>query len=102
MSRTVSFVIECAALQTARGRLVVFTVLSLLIFLVPYHWLDHLSVWGHLGLSKMPSIGLTRAYWRFLHGNPVGAWHRNPLIYVVLIVGVPLLARDALTLARKR
>jgi hypothetical protein len=90
--------IEAITLKTARGRLLTFGILTSAIFFSRYHWLDHLSIWGDLGIHHAPSIGLTRAYWLFIHGHPVAAWHRNPLIYLVLFIGLPLLIRDALKL----
>lgn len=89
---------EILTLRTARGRLIAFGFLTTLIFMSPYHWLAQLSLWQHIGWHGAPSIGLTRAYWLIIHGHPVAAWHRNPLIYAVLIVGIPLLVRDAYTL----
>jgi len=93
--------LEALSLQTARGRVLVFVLASVVIFCCRYHWLDHLSLWGHLGFTHAPSIGLTRAYWLLLHGHPVDAWHRNRLIYAVLGVGLPLILRDVFKLARR-
>lgn len=94
--------LEAMSLHTARGRVLVFAAATVIIFFCRYHWLDHLSLWGHLGLTHAPSIGLTRAYWLLLHGHPVDAWHRNRLIYAVLAIGLPLILRDALNLTRHR
>jgi hypothetical protein len=90
---------ETVTLQTPRGRLLAFALLSLLIYCARYSWLAHLSLWQDLGWRTAPSIGLTRAYWLLLHGHPVLAWRRNSLIYAVLAVGVPLLGYDCLKLA---
>lgn len=84
---------EALALETPRGRLLMFSALTFVIFFSQYHWLDHLSLWGNLGIHA-PSIGLTRAYWLLLHGHLSAAWHRNRLIYLVLSVGLPLLVFD--------
>jgi len=92
--------VEMLSLQTARGRLLTFLLLSSAIFASQYHWLDHLSLWGNLGFTHAPSVGLTRAYWLLLHGHPEAAWHRNRLIYLILLVGVPLLVRDFLSIVR--
>ena len=86
--------LEMVSLQTARGRLLTFLGLTAAVFVSHYHWLDHLSLWGNLGFKHAPSVGLTRAYWLLLHGQPVAAWHRNWLIYLILCIGLPLLARD--------
>lgn len=98
LSRILTVASETLTLRTARGRLIAFGFLTTLIFMSPYHWLAQLSLWQHIGWHGAPSIGLTRAYWLIMHGHPVAAWHRNPLIYAVLIVGIPLLVRDAYTL----
>lgn len=92
---------EVLALETPRGRLLVFGVLTLAIFFSHYHWFDHLSLWGDLGIHA-PSVGLTRAYWLVLHGHLAAAWHRNCLIYLVLVVGLPLLALDITRLRSPR
>jgi hypothetical protein len=94
-------VVETVGLQTPRGRLLFFGIVSTGIFLAPYSWLSHLSLWQYIGVNS-PSIGLTRAYWRLLHGDVAGAYERNPLIFVVLAVGVPLLVFDIIKLARAR
>ena len=85
--------VEAITLATARGRLLVVCLLTTTIYFAHYHWLDHLSLFGDLGIHA-PSIGLTRAYWLILHGEPTAAWHRNALIYLVLVIGLPLLAKD--------
>lgn len=72
-----------------------------MIFVSPYDWFSHLSLWQRLGIPS-PSIGLTRAYWLLLHLDPVGAWERNKLIYAVLLVGVPLLLKDIFTIFRNK
>ena len=87
-------IIALLTLQSPSSRLIVFAVLSLGIFFAPYHWLAHLSLWQHIGIQA-PSIGLTRAYWLLLHGDPAGAWERNALIFLVLAIGIPLLIRDS-------
>jgi hypothetical protein len=71
------------------------------IFFSRFEWLAHVSLWAKLGMDWMPSIGLTRAYWLVLHGDFVAAWHRNGLIYLVLLVGIPLLLKDIWQLVRK-
>lgn len=87
-------------LATPKSRLAVWTLMTLAIYIAPFDWLKHLSLYGHLGWHKAPSIGLTRAYWYVLHGKFALAWHMNPLIFVVLGVGLPLLTIDALKLSR--
>ncbi|MBC7581821.1 DUF2752 domain-containing protein [Aeromicrobium sp.] len=93
--------LEILSLSSPRGRLLAFSLATVAIYFSHYHWLDHLSIWGHLGIPS-PSIGLTRAYWLLIHGHPVASWHRNPLIYLVLAVGIPLLLMDMLWLTNDR
>lgn len=93
--------IETIGLQTARGRLLFFAITSCGILIAPYSWLSHLSLWQYVGVNS-PSIGLTRAYWRLLHGDVVGAYERNPLIFVVLAIGLPLLTLDLIKLLKTR
>ncbi len=97
-----TFVFEVVGLQTARGRLLCVGLITIAVFSAPYSWLAHLSLWDRLGWHSAPSIGLTRAYWLLLHGQPRAAWHRNWLIYLVLVILLPLLIRDILTLTSRR
>ena len=103
MGRAWRLTTEIIGLQTPRGRLLFFALISSAIFVAPYDVLAHLSLWQRLGIPS-PSIGLTRAYWHILHLDFGAAWHRNRLIYPVLAIGLPLLARDAYRLyaARRR
>lgn len=101
ITRLKDIFVETVGLQSPRGRLLFFGIISSGIFVVPYGWLSSLSLWQYLGIQS-PSIGLTRAYWRILHGDLVGAYERNWLIFVVLAIGLPLLAIDIITLLRTR
>lgn len=87
---------EVITLGTARGRVLAWALASVVIFSVPYYWLNDLSLWQHLGWHGAPSIGLTRAYWLLLHAQPVHAWQRNWLIAPVCVIGVPLIVNDML------
>lgn len=97
MRRLSQIILETISLQTARGRLLFFMTASLAIFITPYSVLSHLSIWQRIGFDSAPSIGLTRAYWHLLHLDPSAAWQRNHLIFLVLAVGLPLIAQDALS-----
>lgn len=92
--RVNGFASEALSLRTPRARLVVFAVLSLVVLVSNYSWLENLSFWKFVGWESAPSIGLTRAYWLLLHGDVVAAWERNVLIFAVLAIGLPLLALD--------
>lgn len=94
MSLAGQVISEIATLHTPRARLGLFGALTSAIYMSQFSWLARLSLWQHLGLDWVPSIGLTRSYWLLLHGDPLAAWHFNPLIYAVLAVGAPLLIHD--------
>lgn len=96
----VKLVIETIGLQTPRGRLLFFGTASVLVFCVPYRLLEGLSLWQRLDIPS-PSIGLTRAYRHVLHMDVAAAWQRNPLIFLVITIGAPILARDCYLLLRK-
>ena len=101
MRKMLRFAREAVTLGTARGRVAMWLLLSAVIFAVPYHWLDNLSLWKRLGWHSAPSIGLTRAYWLLIHGNPAGAWHRNWLIMPVCVIGLSVIALDVRTIVKK-
>lgn len=88
-----NLLVETVGLQSPRGRLVFFALITIAVFVVPYDWLAHLSLWQALHIPA-PSIGLTRAYHLPLHGNLSGAWRRNELIFPVLVVGAIVLGND--------
>lgn len=92
--------LELLSLNSPQSRLFWWAFLTFSIFVVPYHWLEDLSLYKTIGWESAPSIGLTRAYWLLIHGNPDAAVAMNSLILVVLVVGLPLLAVDALQLMR--
>lgn len=88
-------------LQTPAGRILFFVAVTVGVFIVPFRWLENLSLWKRLDIPS-PSIGLTRAYWRLLHGDIVGTWQQNKLIFVVIMVGLIVLGRDIYTLIQYR
>lgn len=95
-------IVDTIGLSTPKGRLLFFGIASSVIFVVPQSLLGELSLWARLGFESAPSIGLTRAYQYVLHGDLAAAWLRNPLIFVVLAIGLPLLARDATRLMKPK
>ncbi len=86
--------VEIISLSTPRGRLLFFIILTSIIFITPYRYLSGLSLWQRIGWDWAPSIGLTRAYHLLIHGNLTGAWHRNPLIYLIISIGTVILFID--------
>lgn len=94
------WIVEVIGLQTSRGRLVFFGIVCFVVFLLPTHILANFSLWSKLDISA-PSIGLTRAFHHVLHGNFEQAWQQNGLIFVVLLIGLPLLAKDVYNVTKK-
>ena len=92
-------IVSIISLQTSRDRLLFFCIATCVIFLLPYQALSHLSLWKALDIPS-PSIGLTRAYWLLIHGDPVASWERNRLIFAVLAVGLPIIIYDAVAIYR--
>lgn len=85
--------LETIGLSTARGRLIFFVVLSVVVFLMPPRWPVTFSVWQRLHVPS-PSIGLTRAYRHLLHGDVRAAWQQNKLIFAVVAIGGLVLLKD--------
>lgn len=93
--------IQTIGLSSPKGRLIFLATVTVLVFAAPYDWLAHLSIWQHLGIPS-PSIGLTRAYWKLVHLDPVGAWQRNPLIYAVLFCLAIIIISDVRRIRRQK
>lgn len=89
--------IETVGLSSARGRIIFFLIVSIGIFVWPPEGPFTFSVWQHLGVES-PSIGLTRAYRYILHGEFVQAWQQNKIIFIVVVVGSVVLAKDVIAL----
>jgi hypothetical protein len=85
---------EVIGLRSSRGRVVFFAAATIMIYLAPISLLAGLSLWQRLGIPS-PSIGLTRAYHYFLHGDLHHAWQQNKIIYVILCLGLPIIIKDA-------
>ncbi len=100
MKPTKRIAIETIGLQTSRGRLAFFTVVSFIVFLLPIKTLAGFSLWGKIGFD-LPSIGLTRAYHYVLHGNFEQAWQQNGLVFIVLLIGLPLLIKDVYNVVKQ-
>jgi predicted PurR-regulated permease PerM len=88
-------ILSILTLSKPEYRLGFFAAATLVIFVVPYEFLDRakLSLYERMHIPS-PSIGLTRAYWRVIHGDFRGAWERNKLIYLVLAVWVCIMIFD--------
>lgn len=94
--------IEIISLQTARGRLLFAGAAHAALLLVPYHWLNNLSLYKLIGLTEVPSIGLTRSYWLLLRGDFTGAWERNWFIFPIMMAGWSIVAIDIYSVLRKK
>jgi hypothetical protein len=93
-----SRLVHLLTLSTAKARICAWLIVSTCMFIVPYGWLTDLSLWQRLGWDGAPSVGLTRAYWLTLHGQPADAWHRNWLIVPVLVIGLVIIVCDLVSL----
>ena len=91
--------LESISFSTSRGRVIFFMSASLLIYVLPISVLAGFSLWSKLGVPS-PSIGLTRAYHYILHGDFNAAWAQNNLIFVVLVIGLPIIAKDVYTVLK--
>jgi hypothetical protein len=98
--RYVKLLTEVVGLQTARGRVLFFGFASFWIFLLPISVLKNFSIWQKLGIDS-PSIGLTRAYHYVLHGDLVKAWEQNGLIFIILLIGVPIIIKDVYNVTKQ-
>jgi hypothetical protein len=78
-----SRLLDIVGLQTPRGRLACFTIITLLVASGVIFKLPNLSLFSRFGIPS-PSIGLTRAYGQLLHGHMLEAWQMNPLIFPVV------------------
>jgi hypothetical protein len=101
LSKYASKILQLCTLSTPSQRLLVWAILTLLIFFSEFNWLENLSLYKRIGLDWVPSIGLTRAYWLLLHGNISAAVEMNPLIVPVIIAGGTLLIKDVRSLRRR-
>lgn len=100
MKKAKNLTLETVGLMTPRGRLLFFTVVTTIVLFTPAVWPVKVSIWQQLKIPS-PSIGLTRAYRRLLHGDFLGAWDQNKLIYAVVAIGGGVLVRDAISLTSK-
>lgn len=99
----VHFASDIVCLRTAKARFIVFASISCLLYMLPYSLIERakLSLYERMHIPA-PSIGLTRAYWKLIHGDLAGAWHRNKLIYVVVGIIIGIMVADLVTLLKKK
>jgi hypothetical protein len=89
----IEIILEIITLRTARGRLFFALFAHIILMIIPYAWLQDLSLYKKIRVNS-PSIGLTRAYWLILHGELIDAWQRNWMIFPVLAVGWSIVILD--------
>ena len=96
-------VMDFLTLQKPEFRLGFFGLVTMVLLVTPYQFLEqhHLSLYERLHIPS-PSIGLTRAYWKLIHGDFSGAWQRNKLIYAVVCIVLGIVVKDILELISKR
>lgn len=88
------YLLELVSLSTPRSRISFWAIITVIIFILPYRFFEHISLWQRIGWDSAPSIGLTRSYWLLIHGQPNAAWDKNRLIFAVIFVGTIILIID--------
>ena len=93
------------SLSKPLSRIIVFSLGLIILFILPtdkLHYLPIRSVYESLFNFKPYSSGITRAVSRLLHGDIIGAWEFNPLVYLIMPITLFILIRDILYLIRTR
>lgn len=96
--------INIIGLQTPEARILFFLLVTIVMLFISFEGLTNgpvLSIYSRLSIPS-PSIGLTRAYWHFVHGNYQAAWQINHLIYLVVIIITIITALDVKTIIKKK
>lgn len=89
-----SFLLDLISFNTPQARVINFTLIFLIAALVPtdkLHYLPVRSIWKEVFHIEPYSVGLTRAMSRLFHGDLMGAWNFNKLVFPVLAVMLFLL-----------
>ncbi len=89
-----SFLFDLLSFNTPQARVINFTLIFLIAALVPtdkLHYLPVRSIWKDFFHVEPYSVGLTRAMSRLFHGDLIGAWNFNKLVFPVLVVMLFLL-----------
>lgn len=88
------FLLDLISFNTPQARVINFTLIFLIAALVPtekLHYLPVRSIWKEVFHVELYSVGLTRAMSRLFHGDLVGAWNFNKLVFPVFFVMLFLL-----------
>lgn len=89
-----SFLSDLVSFNTPQAQVINFTLIFLTAALVPtdkLHYLPVRSIWKDVFHVEPYSVGLTRAMSRLFHGDLVGAWNFNKLVFLVFLVMLSLL-----------
>jgi|SRR3989344_1410966 len=94
LKKTKYFLFDLLSFNTPQARVINITLIFLIAALVPtdkLHYLPVRSVWKDVFHIELYSVGLTRAMSRLFHGDLIGAWNFNKLVFPVLAVMLSLL-----------
>jgi len=94
LKKTKYFLFDLLSFNTAQARVINFTLIFLVAALVPtdkLHYLPVRSIWKEVFHIEPYSIGLTRAMSRLFHGDLIGAWNFNKLVFPVFAIMIFLL-----------
>lgn len=74
---------------------------------IAIHELFHINMlppclWKSLFHHSCPGCGLTTAFTKLLHLDFPGAFHSNPLIFIVLVLGIYLISDDFIKFVGKK
>ncbi len=91
------FLLDLLSFGTPQAKVVNFTVIFLVSAFVPtakLHYLPIRSIWKEVFHFQPYSTGLTRAMSRLFHGDLVGAWNFNQLVFPVAFIMLLLLVTN--------
>ena len=83
------FFLDLLSFGSSQAKLINFNLIFLTAFLVPtkdLHYLPVRSIWKEVFHIDAYSVGLTRAMSRLFHGDLIGAWNFNKLVFPVALV----------------
>jgi|SRR3989344_893915 len=89
-----SFFLDLLSFGTPQAKVINFSLMLLISILVPtkdLHYLPIRSIWRDVFKIEPYSVGLTRAMSRLFHGDLIGAWNFNKLVFPVAVVVIWLL-----------
>ena len=93
------------SLSKPLSRIIVFCSGLMILWFLPTDKLYYLpvrSIYESLFNFKPYSSGITRAVSRLLHGDLIGAWNFNPLVYLIIPIVLFILIKDISYLIRTR